>query len=563
MQKEKPLIGIIGGTSQFGQWFKFFFESCGYGCVVAGRKTALTPKELTQKADIVIVSVPIREAVSVIREIRDLLKPSALLCDFTSVKVKPLKEMLKRKQGGVLGIHPLFGHLVPSIKGQNIVFSKGRGNKWVSVLKEIFESKGANIISISAEEHDKQMAMVQAMTHFVNIIFSKVLQRQKVQPQNIFSTPVYRFQSILAGRVLGGNPSLYADIEINNSFFHTMLKQFVKDVSSFAEKVLNGDEAAFEKEFQTIAKSMENFIPIAQTKSTEIMQLLDKQPVEIRKPEIVNLKRGSKSKNVACLGPEGTFSHTASKQMFPNEKNLHFTSTIKQIFRAVESGEVLYGVVPIENSTNGLVYETLDSILDYPLQVIGSYKMEIHHNLLGRTKDISKIKVIKSHIQPLGQCRGWLNDNLPGVILEPQDSSTKAILSTTDESVAFIGSLEAAKEYGLEILANNIEDGKKNVTEFYVISKIADSKISNKLNAGKSLIISAVYDRSGILRDILDIFAKNGLTLTKLHSRASVVEGWDYYFFFEVDCLPETEAFKNATKEVKKLCSVFRVFGVA
>ncbi|MFH1233349.1 MAG: prephenate dehydrogenase/arogenate dehydrogenase family protein [Patescibacteria group bacterium] len=563
MSKKKPLIGIIGGTSQFGQWFKFFFENNGCNCLVAGRKTRLTAEKLAKQADIVIISVPIRETTKVIREIRDLLKPEALLCDFTSLKVDSLKEMLKRKHGGILGIHPLFGPLVPSMTGQHIVFCKGRDNNWVNFLENLFESKGGKVIKINSKKHDKQMAMVQALTHFTNIAFAKVIQRQKIQPFNAFSTPNFKLQSMLAGRILGLSPSLCADIEIENKIFHGLLKQYINDIKKLSRIVLSGKKIQFESEFRSIAKSMSDFIPIAQIKTSEIMHLLDKQPVEIKKTIHIINKLGAKTINVACLGPEGTFSHTASKNIFSKEKNFLMTSTINQVFKAIQGDFVKFGVVPIENSTAGVVQETLDSILNYPLRVIGSYKMEIHHNLLGRTKSLNNIKIIRSHIQPLGQCREWISQNLPKATIEPQDSSTKAILSTNDPRVAFIGSKEAAKEYGLKILTENIEDNKNNITEFYILAKNTDSRLGKSLGSSRTLMIVAVYDRPGVLNDILKIFANHKLNLTKLHSRASVVEGWDYYFFLEIDCLPNTRDFKMAFQEVKKYCSLIRIFGVS
>lgn len=560
---KKPTVGIIGGTSQFGQWFKFFFENNGCTCQVAGRKTQLSNQELAQSSDIVIVSVPIRETNKVIREIRDLVKPDSLLCDFTSIKAGPLKEMLKRKSGGVLGIHPLFGPLVPSIKDQNIVFCEGRNNHWVGFLKDLFENQGAKVFKITAEEHDRQMAMVQALTHFVNFSFAKTMQEQETQPINFFSTPVFQIQTMLAGRVMGANAALYADIEIRNKSFRKLLKQYGNVVERLAGYVKNADDKKFEVEFNAVAKSMASFIPIAQTKISEINHIINRQPVEIKSGRSRQKNNQPLTGRVACLGPEGTFSHIAALKLFPTENNFLLTPTIRQIFKAVHNEEAHYGVVPIENSTSGLVLETLDAILNYPLWVVGSFKLPIHHNLIGRTSDVRAIKTIRTHIQPLGQCREWLNANFPDAKIEPQDSTTKAILSTEDPSIAFIGSKEAAEQYGLKILVTNIEDNKNNVTEFYVISKNAEADLSQSMNARKTLLIITVYDRPGVLRDILDVFYRHRLNLTKLHSRTSLVEGWDYYFFLEIDTLPETTEFKTALQEIKKYCSIVRVFGTA
>jgi len=559
---KKPIIGIIGGTSQFGQWFRFFFENNHCEVLIASRNTELTPKELAKKADIVIISVPIRETLKVIREVRDLLKSDALLCDFTSLKKNPVKEMLKRKKGGVLGMHPLFGPLVPSMEGQLIVFCEERNNKWVGFLEDLFQSKGAKIIKVSPKEHDKQMAMVQSMTHFLNISFAKVLQKQKIQPQNFFSTPVFRLQAMLMGRILGSNPLLYSDLEIENEAFHKLLKEFIFQVNKFSKIVLEKKSEKFEKDFTLAAKAMKNFIPIAQMKTTEIMYILDKQPIEIRKKKKNHVMLQPDGIKVSCLGPEGTYSHLASQEIFSKKFDFSMASTIKQVFKDVANNETKFGVVPAENSTTGIVQETLDCLLDFPLKVIGSHKMRIHHCLLARTMDKSKIKIIRSHGQPLSQCREWINRNFPNAYLDSQSSTVTAILSTMDPSIAFIGSADAGKEYKLKVLAENIEDNKQNLTEFYVLSRSSSKFLSKKLKPRHSLLIVTIYDRGGVLRDILNVFADFKLNLSKLHSRTSLVKGWDYYFFLEIECLPKDHNFKEALKEVRKYCSIVRVFGV-
>lgn len=561
-QCKKPLIGIIGGTSQFGQWFKYFFENNGCECLVAGRSTKLTPKKLAAMADIVIVSVPPRATARIINEIREAVKPSSLLCDFTSIKEAPLKEMLNRKKGGVLGMHPLFGPLVSSMKGQKIVFCHGRDDNWKKFLKNIFEKNGAKIIEMNAREHDRQMAMIQAMTHFVSIAFAKVLQKQKIEPQNDFSTPVFRLQAMLMGRVLGANPSLYSDLQVENEAYKKVLEEYVKEVGFLSAMVYKKDAKSFESEILSAARAMKDFIPIAQAKTSEILHILDAQPVEISKRKKQLIKIGSGQANAACLGPKGTYSHLAAKQIFSSAANLVMLPTVMQVFKSVMDNEVKYGVVPAENSTQGIIQDTLDNLYDYPLNVVGSHKMAIRHCLLARTKDRQKITAIKSHMQPIAQCKDWLFVNFPNAKLIPEASSTGAILSTTEKSIAFIGNRESAEKYGLEILAENIEDNKNNTTDFYILSRNNNKQLSKQLKAKHTLLIITVYDRPGILRDVLNVFADRGLNLAKLHSRASRVKNWDYYFFLEVESLPDTALFKQALKEVNKYCSIVRVAGV-
>ncbi|MCX6712972.1 MAG: prephenate dehydratase [Candidatus Vogelbacteria bacterium] len=559
---KKPIIGIIGGTGRFGGWFKGFFEDQGFTVLISGRKTELQAKELAEKSDIVIVSVPITETQKIIKEIRNFVRADALLCDFTSVKEIPLKAMLGSRSGcGVLGMHPLFGPLVPSLKSQTIIFCHGKDNHWVKFLKETFERAGAAVISTNPKNHDSQMAVVQALTHFTNIVFAKTIQRQKFDLSNIYSTPVFRLQSILVGRVLGGNPELYADLEMENPVFMKIVKQYLAEVKQLVSYLAKKNKKGFVKDFQEAASFMEHFIPIAQAKSVELISLMDRQPIELKKFS-GQVKFSAKNK-IAYLGPEGTFSNQATSYIFPKNSDQLPAATIGKVFELLDSGEADFGVVPIENSTEGLVQETLDNLLKYPLRIVGSYTMPIHLCLLARTTDPAKIKIIKSHAQPIAQSRNWLEKNFPKIKTEAESSSVKAILTTQDEEVAFISSHEAAARYGLKILAENIEDKKTNATQFYILAKKETPVLSKILKADKTILILAVHDRSGVLRDILNHFADKKLNLSKLYSRKSEADGWDYYFLFEVESLPEDDKLREVLKKIKPYCSIVRVLGRA
>ncbi len=565
MKSKKPTIGIIGGEGKMGRWFTSFFKSRGCRSLICDIKTEVKLKDIAKNCDIVIISVPIRETEKIIKEIGPLMKKENLLCDFTSLKEKPLKKMLKYKKGAVLGMHPLFSPLSSSIKGERIVFCKGRSSKWVLFLKNLFEESGGEIIEMDSGKHDKQMATIQALTHFINISFINTVLKQKTEIESSLSTPLFKFQSMLSARILGGSPSLYSDIQIENIFFKKIISDFLKNSKELSVFVLKGKKEKYEMAFKKTKNDLVDFIPIAQNKTKEIFSLINDMPVDIYKSEKPSTKIKS-DKKIVCLGPEGTFSHIAAERIFNIKKGIIMTSSIRDVFDTVYKSKAKVGVVPIENSTNGIVIETIDSFLDYPLFSIGSYKLHIKHNLLGRTDNIKKIKKVISHSQALLQCRKWLSDNIPNVVLDPQESSTKAIPLNSSPNVGFIGSMEAAKRYNLNILSKGIEDSKENVTEFYFISKIGDKKIEKKLKPKKTLLFVTIQDRPGVLSDILFAFAKNNINLTKLHSRKSqesdlIKKSWDYYFFIELDCLPDEKKFQLALKEIKKYSSVIRMFG--
>lgn len=564
MSEEKPKILIIGGRGKFGSWFVRFFEKENISVIIGGREDknpALIEK--VSGVDIVIISVPLSATSSVIKKIRNYVRDDALLCDFTSLKVFPIKEMMKTKtKCGILGIHPMFGPLETSMKNQNIVFCSKRDNHWSKYLKTIFQKNGANIIEADPKKHDEKMAVVQAFTHFINILFGTIIKDQNNDKLNIYSSPVFRLQNILSARVLGGKANLYADMAIHNSYFKKVLNKFDISYKELRKAILTKNTKLYEKIYNKSAKSLSQLIPMAQTASTELMKIVDKQFINI---ESNNLKPVFIDEISVCvLGPEGTFSHQAAKNFFAKETQLIFNNTIRDVFANVLDGSNnIIGLVPIENSTQGVVQETLDCFTKFPVTTLGSCKMPIHLCLMGNTKKISDIKIIRSHPQPLAQARNWIQDNFPDVSIETTSSSVQAILETQDTQVAFIGSIEASKKYNLTILAKNIEDKKNNATEFYIISKSKNNNLSKKFKASKTAIIIIVHDRPGVLRDILDVFSKRKINLTKLHSKLSDIEYYDYYFFLEIEGLVGcNENINQALKEIDSFCYIKQALGV-
>lgn len=560
-KKFRPLIGIIGGHGKMGSWFKNFFEDQGLKVLISGPQTKLTNIELASKADIVIVSVPISKTIEVIEGVRNHIKKEALLCDLTSLKSKPV-EAMKKARSGVLGMHPLFGPLVQNLEGQKIVFCKVKDNDWVKYLRKIFTKSGAEITEISPKEHDLQMAVVQALMHFTNISLARTLYSQKIIPKDSFLTPAFRLQSLIMGRILGQNPALYADIEIENPYFKKVLKDFKKQINDLSEDINNKDYKKFIKKFEQTSLYLDGFRKVAQTRSTAVLKIMDEQPIKtiMAAKKELGLKKDLK---IGFLGPKGTFSHQVAVQTFSEKSEFIPHETIKNIFEKVNSQEIDLGIVPIENTIGGIVPETVNCLIDYPLKVSGSFNVEIHHHLLGKTKNRKEIKIVKSHPQALAQCRNWLENNLPQAKLEVSSSTTALIKETNDKTVGFIASEAAAKTYNLNILAKNIETMSDNLTKFYLILPDMDKALKKKMGAKKTLLLFAVYDRVGILRDILDVFVKNDLNLTSLHSIPSRLRPWDYFFFLEVNSLYPSPKIKRALKELEPYCPTIRVLGVS
>jgi prephenate dehydrogenase len=214
----KPQIALIGGHGQMGQWFQRFFESQNLSVLVADVSTHQTSQEVAAQADVVIISVPINKVSEVAREVAPHLKPDAALVDLTSVKQRPMAAMMAAFPGEVVGTHPLFGPREKSIEGQTIVLCQGRGEHWFNWLQDLLTQAGARVKITTAPEHDRVMAVVQGLAHFMLIAFGAVIRDLGVSLEDLeeFSTPTFSTLHNLTRRLLSQDPRLYACIQLQN-----------------------------------------------------------------------------------------------------------------------------------------------------------------------------------------------------------------------------------------------------------------------------------------------------------------------------------------------------------
>lgn len=261
---------------------------------------------------------------------------------------------------------------------------------------------------------------------------------------------------------------------------------------------------------------------------------------------------------VAYLGPPATFTHQASLCKFGSSVDYVDCSTITEVFREVENARAAYGVVPIENSIEGAVNHTLDMFIDSDLKICSEIYLEVSHNLLGKG-GIKGVKCIYSNPQVFGQCRGWIEKNLPRAELADVTSTTKAAeIASKKKDAAAIASILAAEVYGLRVLAKSIEDSAHNVTRFLVISRDLSPKATR---SDKTSVVFSVKDRVGALHDILVPFKKNNVNLTKIESRPSKVRAWEYYFFVDMEGHLSDGRVKKAIEGLKKSCTYLKIMG--
>lgn len=264
------------------------------------------------------------------------------------------------------------------------------------------------------------------------------------------------------------------------------------------------------------------------------------------------------SMRIAYLGPEGTFTHAAAMKQFGNSVPTDAYSAIDRVFREVAAGHANYGVVPVENSTEGVVNHTLDTFLTSDLKICGEVELRIHHHFMSRAAGLADIKKIYSHQQSLAQCRNWLNENMSGVECVAVSSNAEAAkIATTDISYAAIGSDAAAKIYALTVLASNIEDNPNNTTRFIVVGNHAVSRSGND----KTSILVSANNQPGALHALLAPIAKYNLSMNKIESRPSQKGMWDYVFFIDIDGHQDDANVKQALHELKQAAAMLKVLG--
>lgn len=261
---------------------------------------------------------------------------------------------------------------------------------------------------------------------------------------------------------------------------------------------------------------------------------------------------------IAFLGPAGTFTQAAALKHFGKSIRSIPLRAIDEVFREVEAGSADYGVVPVENSTEGVVNHTLDMFLQSPLQICGEVQMRINHHLITRAADISAIRRIYSHRQSLAQCREWLDANLPRIEQIEVSSNGEAALRVRDETdAAAIAGQGAADIYQLPTLVRNIEDEPNNTTRFLIIGTqpIAPS------GDDRTALLVASLNRPGALFKLLEPLARNNVSMTRIESRPSRRGMWDYVFFIDLDGHALEEPVAGTLAELREQASLFRVLG--
>ena len=276
-----------------------------------------------------------------------------------------------------------------------------------------------------------------------------------------------------------------------------------------------------------------------------------------------NCRALEKELSIAFLGPLGTYSEEAALKQFGLGRQAVVCGSIDEVFRTIEANQADYGVVPVENSSEGAVGLTLDLLLASPLKICGEITLPIHHCLLSQQSDITQISHVFSHSQSLAQCHEWLNKTLPAASREAVTSNAYAaqmiheLVAAKGTFAAAIASKRAAELFNLNVLAENIEDDPKNTTRFLVLGK-QQVAASGK---DKTSLVLATQNKPGAMVDLLEPLAKNGVSMTKFESRPSKQGLWDYVFFVDIEGHVDDEKVADVLKQIKAKAAFVKVLG--
>lgn len=291
--------------------------------------------------------------------------------------------------------------------------------------------------------------------------------------------------------------------------------------------------------------------------------LSDEAVSNIFRSVMSNCRALEKALSIAFLGPLGTYSEEAALKQFGLGCGAVVCGSIDEVFRTIEAGQADYGVVPVENSTEGAIGLTLDLLLTSPLKICGEVTLPIHHCLLSGQADISKISHVMSHTQSLAQCHEWLNRVLPTATREAVTSNARAAQLTQDfitpenTFAAAIASKRAAELFGLNVLAENIEDDPKNTTRFLVLGKhdVAPS------GQDKTSLVMATKNAPGAVVSLLSPLAEHGVSMTKFESRPSKTGVWEYVFFVDIEGHHQDAMVRSALSTISQRAAFVKVLG--
>jgi prephenate dehydratase len=514
-------ITIIGGTGKFGQFFNKIFEENNIKTALLGRKNYNTLKEEVESSDVIMLSIPQEVAEKTYNDLKPLMKKNHVIIDISSI-MSINCNFAKEMNCETVFLHPLFAPSIVEHKNAKYILAKSNtemqdDNKILAEFIELLKAKGSTIKKTTIGNHEKMMAYIQALSHFNSILLAKILAESNIPQEEIeeFTTTFFRLEFDAISRIFAQPSEIYAAIQFNNPKFKEVMLEYENNFNEIKEIVITKDYEAYAKTFEKIN---ENLGKILKNSFEESQHLIKTFP--------------SKKVKIGFLGPSGSYSEIAASNYVAHADLVAF-DTISDVIKSVNLGKIEFGVVPIENSIQGSIAETVDGIYVNKLFIIKAIIVPINHCCAALTTDI-KPEIILSHPQALGQCSDFIAKEFPNAKLVQTLSTAQAFKKIAEESLlnaVAIGTENAAEKYGLKILRKNIQNNENNETKFVVISKNFD--LNSKGNT-TSIVVSPIVDKPGLLFSILEHLKNKNINLSKIESRPSKLKLGTYIFHMDL-----------------------------
>lgn len=527
----KKSIGIVGGKGKMGAFFAEVFTRHGLDVSIWSRSDTLSLEEFCKTPDIIMVSVPIDQTVSLISSITSVLSETQCITDVTSLKVAAMETMQKSGKK-YFGMHPMFAPTISgNMEGQNVVMCSGNAPEEENCIRDIFEKEGAFLLDMTPPEHDELMSVVQGLSHFLDISFIQTLRAKNINLETVFAarSPAYALKMMLACRTLAQDANLYGNIQIQNPENQNTLDIFFTEAQKLKETIQQKNIEKFSRLFETQKEYLGEYANISQKESDIVIDFLAHRVLKKKNPTSFHAAENQRG-TIGILGPQNTFSHIAAEQFFPEEKGFRMYPSISSVFSAYAHGEISEIFVPIENILHGTVAESIDGIAKTNIPIQAVYEMKIIPALFTHQKtNPEDIVEIFSHPQPLAQCSEYVESHFPKVHITSVSSTALAMekMLITPDSAA-IAPIAQQNTEGVKMLAKNIANQMNNATRFAYLSQKAYPHSAEEYQGG--FLFSFAKDAPGSLESVLHLFSSRGINLTKIESRPTGNAFGEYIF---------------------------------
>lgn len=534
-------IAIVGGQGKMGMLVERLLGKHGMHVFPVGRKTE-NIDAVIKKCDAVIFSIPSAAFADLGSMLDEKALEGKLLIDLSSQVLGQAKK-LAALSASVGFIHFLFGPDIQNIKNQNIIVSADLQDSRFAQIVDALKREGANVNSSSAEHHDYMMGIVQALSQFSSISLAKTVAESKTSKKELddFSSITFSLNASAISRIVKQDAQLWAAIQFHNAFFTDILEAHARNIDSLKKFVGEKDYEGFKKMFETVAafwKDEKESVMVAGETNREVVR----------------------TSGVAVLGPKGSYSEEASLKHDPKAQPVFYDS-IAEIISALAAGSESHAILPMENSIQGTILETLDGIYYNHLKISDEITIDIHHSIAGIDRKLAAedVRTIYSHPQSLGQCAGYIRKHYPHAKLVLTPSNPAAFKKIRDEDIAdalAIGPKICADIYGLSIIEEDIQDTRNNQTLFVAVSKESSARASQSSLQSSLLVIDPKENHPGLLHDVLSVFKDAGINLLKLESRPSRSKLGTYIFYLKADIVKTDEKLPSILKQLNKFGKV-------